>query len=185
MSPRDPFDDHDDEDSSTLDSFELIDEGLGLDGDLDDVPSRIPDAVEGADDDIPLLDDVVESPDELYGDYGDRLLGEGRDLAADELPAVDLEEAPEPRGGAPAGTPQLPPEVSAQELAAMRSEVRRKLSAEMDGIVAGVADAAVRRVVQDLEATIRGQLHESLTRRVAELIDEEIRNRFPGADGTG
>jgi hypothetical protein len=43
----------------------------------------------------------------------------------------------------------------------------------------------VRRVVQDLEATIRGQLHESLTRRVAELIDEEIRNRFPGADGTG
>ncbi|MGD2081947.1 MAG: hypothetical protein PVF91_03220 [Chromatiales bacterium] len=171
MSPRDPFDDDHDEEPSTLDSFELIDEGLDLDGDLDDVPSRIPDTVEQSDDGIPLLDDVVESPDDLYSDYGQRITGDDRDLPPEVLPAVELERPAPP-----------PVEASPEAIAAVRVEVRRRLAAEMDGILAGVADAAVRRVVQDLESTIRGELHETLAQRVGELIDEEIRNRFPAGD---
>jgi hypothetical protein len=144
MSHRYPFED---EDSSMLDSFELLDDGRE--------PATEGDAFgeEGVDK-IPLLEDVVESDEGLYGDLADTR------LETDTNDNLD-----EPYPGSPDARARL------------SGVVRRRLESELGQLIASAVDEALRPAVLDLESQLRGELFDILRQRIHELIDEALTAR--------
>ena len=61
----------------------------------------------------------------------------------------------------------------------LTAAVRDKLESELGQIVAEVIDEALRPAILDLETSLRGEIFEALRQRLAELIEEHLRNNNP------
>jgi len=148
MTHRYPFDD--DEDSSMLDSFELLDDGREPATEHDDFGEE---GVDG----IPLLEDVVEAGEDVRGGFspGQRESGSAFGLeAGSSLGSLDG--------------------LDRERLAVA---VRQRLESELGQLIAAAVDEALRPAVLDLETQLRGELFDTLRQRIAELIEQVIDER--------
>jgi len=148
MTHRYPFDD--DEDSSILDSFELLDDGREPATERDDFGEE---GVDG----IPLLEDVVDAGEDLRGGFAHGPRDPGSAFG--------------PEAGS---SPGALDDLDRERLAVA---VRQRLESELGQVIAAAVDEALRPAVLDLETQLRGELFDTLRQRISELIEQVIDER--------